>query len=682
MKNFLVSLFFLFPTIFTIILVLLTPIPSAQLTPSETRILLQLQTLLEFPQVLHKWNNLTNFCNIPSSPSFNIICSKNHITELTIIGNKTRPVSWSSSNLSQRFSIESFFTILTKLSNMKVLSLVSLGLWGTLPSKINRFKSLEVFNISSNFFYGKIPSSVSSMTSLKSLVLADNFFNGSVPNLNRLVSLEEVNFVNNRLGPEFPSFLFSLPLLNHLNLASNQFNGSISLNISCDSALTFVDISNNFLQGNFSSCIDSNSLNRTIVYSGNCLLSRNLSDQHPSSYCNKSPAFSTKPTRFERRNESKMQLGSILGIVGGFVGIVGLMIILFLFISKKSETKKALKSVDDRVSVTAYSRPNIFTRSNVSKLMRLTSIGLRPYNIFTIEEIEDATNNFDPSNLIGEGSQGQLYKGRVKDGSMVMVNIVKLKQKSLSKISDEKLKVLPCLRHRHLVSVLGHCAITYKDNPNMTSTIFIVFEHISTMSSLRIHLTDRRKMLKWKQRMTIMIGIARGIQYLHRGVNNGIFGNNLKIENILLDNNLNPKVSGYSIPFPSKKGSEKILIEQKSHNHIGSINNAEKDDIYQFGVILLEVITGKLITSSIEVEVLKYELERGLSEVASPTALRSAIDPSLHGTYTHESLKTAIQITINCLNKVPGNRPSIEDILWNLQYSMQVQEARSSITSS
>ncbi|GAU38723.1 hypothetical protein TSUD_396520 [Trifolium subterraneum] len=498
------------------------------------------------------------------------------------------------------------------------------------------------------------------MTSLKSLVLADNFFNGSVPNLERLVFLEEINFDNNRLGPEFPSYLFSLPLLNHLNLASNQLNGSISLNISCDSALTFVDISNNFLEGNLSSCIDSNSLNRTIVYSGNCLLSRNLSDQHPSSYCNKSPAFSTMPTRFERRNESKMQLGSVLGIVGGFVGIVGLMILLFLFILKKSKTERAVKSVDDKVYVTADSRPNIYTRSNVPKLMRLASIGLRPYNIFTIEEIEDATNNFDPSNLIGEGSQGQLYKGRIKDGSMVMVNIVKLKQKSLSKISDENLK----------------------DNPNITSTIFIVFEHISNMSSLRIHLTDRSKMLKWKQRMTIMIGIGRGIQYLHRGVNHGIFGNNIKIENILLDNNLNPKVSGYSIPFPSKKGSEKKIKGQNAHNHIGSINNAEKEDIYQFGVILLEVITGKLITSSIEVEVLKYELERGLSEVASPTALSSAIDASLHGTYTQESLKTAIQITSNCLNKVPGNRPSIEDILWNLQYSMQVQEARSSKTSS
>lgn len=668
----------MFPTIFTIILVLLTPIPSAQLTNSETRILFQLQTLLEYPQLLQ--NNLTNFCNITSSPSFNIVCTKNHVTELTIIGNKTRTVSWNSSQtLSERFSIDSFFTVLTKLSNMKVLSLVSLGLWGPLPSKISRFKSLEVFNISSNFLYGKIPSSVSSMKNLKSLVLADNFFNGSVPNLKRLTSLEEINLASNKLGPGFPSFLFSLPLLQNLNLASNQFNGSFFMNISCGSSLTFVDISNNFLEGKLPSCIDSTLLvNRTIVYSGNCLSARNISDQHASSNCKNSTVLAAK-TRFEKPEKSKMQPGVLFGIVGGFVGIVGLLILLFLFILRKSKAEREDRSVD----ISRESRPNIYARSNVPQLMRLSTLGLPPYNIFTIEEIGDATNNFDPSNLIGEGSEGELFKGWLKDGSMVMVNLVKLKQKSLTKVSDENLKVLPYLRHRHLVSVLGHCAITYEDQPKMTSTIFIVFEHISNMS-LRIHLTDKRQreMLKWQQRMAIIIGIARGIQFLHTGVNPGIYGNNIKIENILLDNNLNPKVSGYSIPFPSKKGSERKLKEQNAHNHIGSINNAEKEDIYQFGVILLEVITGKLITSSIEVEVLKYELERGLSEVASPIALKSAIDPSLHGTYTHESLKTAVQITINCLNKVPGNRPSIEDVIWNLQYSVQVQEARSSKTSS
>lgn len=89
----------------------------------------------------------------------------------------------------------------------------------------------------------------------------------------------------------------------------------------------------------------------------------------------------------------------------------------------------------------------------------------------------------------------QLYKGKLKDGLMVMVNLVKLKQKSLTKISDENLKVLPYLRHRHLVSVLGHCTITYQDNPKTTSTIFIVFEHISNMS-LRIHLTGKRHSYK------------------------------------------------------------------------------------------------------------------------------------------------------------------------------------------
>jgi len=369
MKNFLVSLYFLFPTIFTIILVLLTPIPSAQLTNSETRILLQLQTLLEYPQEYPQLlqNNLTNFCNILPSPSFNIVCTKNHVTELTIIGNKTRPVSWNSSQtLSERFSIDSFFTVLTKLSNMKVLSLVSLGLWGPLPSKISRFKSLEVFNISSNFLYGKIPSSFSSMKNLKSLVLADNFFNGSVPNLKRLTSLEKINLANNKLGPRFPSFLFSLPLIQNLNLASNQFNGSFSMNISCGSSLTFVDISNNSLEGKLPSCIDSTlSVNRTIVYSGNCLSARNISDQHSSSHCKNSTVLASKP-RFEKPKKSTMQLGVLFGIIGGFVGIVGLLILLFLFIMRKSKPERRDSKIDHRsVDISRESRPNIYASKTI-----------------------------------------------------------------------------------------------------------------------------------------------------------------------------------------------------------------------------------------------------------------------------------------------------------------------------
>ncbi|KAK7368100.1 hypothetical protein VNO80_10122 [Phaseolus coccineus] len=708
MRNVLVSLYYLFPVIITMILVLLTPIPSAQLTPSENRILLHVQKLLEYPQVLQEWNNFTYFCSLPPLPSLNIVCSNGH-------------------TLSKRFSIESFCTVLTKLSNLKVLSLVSLGLWGPLPSKINRFWFLEVLNISSNFIYGEITPSISSLKNLRSLVLADNLFNGSAPDLERLDSLEELKLGGNKLGPEFPllsknlvrvilsnnslrcrippqlmhvyklqlldissnaifgnvpSYIFSIPFLKYLNLSANQFSGSLSVNVSCSSALTLVDISHNLLVGTLPSCIGSKALNRTTRCSGNCLSNRSLNDQYPSSYFQKVEALAVKPSPKWQKRKSEMQLDVKLGIV--YVGIAGLLLVLLILcIFRKFKAEKAdvnYKIDTSAADVRAYQRSNINAR-HVPPAMRQPFLGFPPYYIFSSEEIEDATNNFDPSNLIADGSEGQLYNGWLINGSMVMVNRVKLKQKCLHKNSIECLKVLPYLRHGHLVSILGHCVTTQQDRPQMISTIFIVFEHVSNVS-LRDYLADgtKREMLKWPQRMAISIGIASGIQFLHTRVRPGIFGNNIKIVNILLDDTLNAKVSGYSIPWPSKKTlHRKKLCDQQ----MGSTSKkAEKEDIYQFGVILLEVITGKLITSSRKVEELKDELQKGLLEAASPS-LRGA-SPILWGvadflireTCVYESLRTAVQIAANCLSKDPSNRPSIEDILWNLQYSMQVQEPR------
>ncbi|KAK7309758.1 hypothetical protein RJT34_06741 [Clitoria ternatea] len=406
-KNFLVSLVYLFPAI---ILVLFTPISSAQLSTSENRILLQIQKLLEYPQVLQGWTNLTNFCYLPPSPSLKIVCSNSHVTELTIIGTKkkTKLVSWRSDDetLSARFSIDSFFTALTKLSNLKGLSLVSLGLWGPLPSKIKRFWSLEVLNISSNFIYGGIPQSISSMKSLRSVVLADNLFNGSVPDLRKLASLEEINLSDNKLGPEFPllsknleriilrnnsircqippqlkhfdklelfdissnvilgnipSFIFSLPFLKYLNLAANQLSGALPVNLSFSSVLMFVDISHNLLVGELPSCIGSKSSNRTTLYSWNCLSTRSLDDQYPSSYCQRVEALAVKPP-LRRRKESKTQLGLILGIIGGAVGLLVLMVPLILCIFKKSKAEKVGSNKDisrsHKFSDHAYPRPS------------------------------------------------------------------------------------------------------------------------------------------------------------------------------------------------------------------------------------------------------------------------------------------------------------------------------------
>ncbi|XP_019423325.1 PREDICTED: probable LRR receptor-like serine/threonine-protein kinase At1g14390 [Lupinus angustifolius] len=678
----------------------------AQITASENRIVFEIQKILEYPQVLEGWTNWTNLCFLPPSTSLNIVCSSDgHITELTIIGNNSSPSSHSlkpNQALSGTFSIDSLFTLITKLSNLKSLSLVSLGLWGPLPSKINRFLSLEVFNISSNFIQGEIPSSISSMKNLKSLVLADNLFNGSVPDLQGIASLQELNLSSNKLRSQIPlqlihfnnnlhildissnqifgnipSSLFSLPSLQHLNLASNQLSGNLSDKIACGSALTYVDISHNLLVGKLPSCVASlvSSKGGTVLYSWNCLSSgKRLSgqqqqqqQQHAYSYCNKEVALAVKPTlpKKVKKESGGMTLGLVIGIIGGVVGIAALLALFIVFIifrkskAQRSDPPKIDRSMDHKFSAHATSLRPIDAR-RVPQTMRVGALGLPPYRIFTSEEIEDATNNFDPSNLIHEGSQGQQYKGWIRDGSVVLINCMKLKQKGLPHSIMQE--VLPNLRHRHLVSVLGHCVITHQDAPPQTTstTVFIVYEFISNVS-LKDQLTDwkKRDMLKWPQRMAMSIGIARGVQFLHTGVAPAIYGNNLSIENILLDDSLNAKVSRYSIPFTS--------------NQIGSTNKAEKEDIYELGVILLELITGRRIESSSELEELKDEVERGSSEAQS--VLRSAIDPSLRGTYAYESMRTAVQITINCLSKFYTNRPSIEDVLWNLHYSMQVQES-------
>lgn len=699
----------------SLVFTLLVPASTGQLSPTEIRILFQVQKLVEYPQPLQGWNNWTNFCYLPYSPSLKIVCTDNHVTELSITGNKTSP------RLSDKFSIDAFFTTLTKLSSLKVLSLVSLGLWGPLPAKINRFRSLEVLNISSNFIHGEIPPQIGSFKSLKSLVLADNLFNGSVPDLQGLSLLQELNLGGNHLGPKLPllthnlvilnlrnnsfrseipsqfknfnqlqhldislnkfigpipSFIFSSPSIQYLNLAKNQLNGALPGNIPCSSKLLFLDISSNLLTGKLPSCFSSKSSNRTVISSWNCLSNVNSKNQHPHSFCQKEALAVKPPIETQGESSSTVKLGLILGIIGGVVGTVvllGLLILIIVRRSDKNRTKlnKFNRSVPDKIPVRSSPKPVLDTR-RVPHTMRSAVIGLPPYRVFTIDEIEDATNNFEPENLVREETQGQVYKGWLRDGTMVMVKCVNLKQKNLPQTMMQQMEVLSKLRHLHLVSVLGHCIVTYQDHPHTPTTIFVVLEHISN-GSLQDYLADWRKkeILKWPQRMAITIGVARGIQFLHTGVSPGIFGNDLNIEKILLDESLTAKISGYNIPLPSKTGSESPLSGLNMTNH-GSSEGGEKEDVYQFGLILLQVITGKLIASATELDELKLQLEISLAE--GPSKLRSVTDPSVKGTYAYESLRTAVEFTINCLCKDPSKRPSIEDVIWNLQYTIQVQD--------
>lgn len=195
---------------------------SEQLQSSQAQTLLRIQGLLNNPPVLSSWNSTTEFCNTEPTSSLTVVCYEESITQLHIVGDKRLPM------LPLNFSMDSFVTTLVKLPGLKVLRLVSLGLWGTLPGKISRLSSLEILNMSSNFLYGAIPHDLSSLTTLQTLILDENMFAGRLPDwLGSFPVLAVLSLRKNLFNETLPDSFGNLNNLRVLALSNNHFYGEV-----------------------------------------------------------------------------------------------------------------------------------------------------------------------------------------------------------------------------------------------------------------------------------------------------------------------------------------------------------------------------------------------------------------------------------------------------------------------
>lgn len=741
---------------------------SEQLQSSQVQTLLRIQGLLNFPVLLSSWNNNTDFCNIEQNSSSTVVCYEDSITQLHIIGNKGTPL------LPRNFSLDSFVTTLVKLPDLKVLTLVSLGLWGNLPGKISRLSSLEIFNVSSNFVYGSIPQELSFLTSLQTLILDDNMFagqlpdwlgslpilrvlslkknsfngslpsslsdlenlrvlalshnhfSGSVPDFERLTNLQLLDLEDNAFGPQFPQLgnklvtlvlsknrfrssipaelnsnyqlqsldisfntfvgpfptsLLSLPSITYLSIAGNKFTGMLSENLSCSPELEFVDLSSNLLTGNLPSCLRTDSREKVFQYAKNCLATGNQ-NQHPFAFCrNEALAVGIPPHHKKQKRASKTVLA--LAIIGGFVGgitLLGLAYLIFRRLNVKRVATKFKKPPTRLIAEHAssgYTSKIISDARYITQTMKLGELGLPAYRTFSLEELEQATKNFDTSAFMGEGSHGQMYRGRLKDGSIVAVKCLKMKRSHSTQNFMHHIELILKLRHRHLVSALGHCFECYLDDSSV-SRIFLVFEYVPN-GTLRSWISEghSRQSLTWTQRIAAAIGVAKGIQFLHTGIVPGVYSNNLKITDILLDQNHVAKISCYNLPLLAKNmvkfGKGSLSSGSKDPIANARVHHEEKNDVYDFGVILLEIILGRKVKSGDEVDILKDRLQGCIA--ADDVARRSMVDPAVHKKCVDQSLKTMMEICVRCLLNDPADRPSIEDVLWNLQFAIQVQDA-------
>lgn len=195
---------------------------SEQLQSSQVQGLLRIRRLLNYPTALNSWNNDTDFCKIEPTSTVTVVCYEESITQLHIIGIK------GASPLPRNFSVASFFTSLVNLPSLKVLRLVSLGLWGRLPGKLSRLSALEILDLSSNYFHSGIPKTISSLTDLQTLLLDGNRLTGRIPDgLGSLSVLAVLSMKNNSLDGPLPDTLRDMKNLRILSLSRNNFSGDV-----------------------------------------------------------------------------------------------------------------------------------------------------------------------------------------------------------------------------------------------------------------------------------------------------------------------------------------------------------------------------------------------------------------------------------------------------------------------
>ncbi|XP_016903253.1 cysteine-rich receptor-like protein kinase 43 isoform X1 [Cucumis melo] len=292
----------------------------------------------------------------------------------------------------------------------------------------------------------------------------------------------------------------------------------------------------------------------------------------------------------------------------------------------------------------------------------LEEIAAKEQKLIQFETLVEATNNFHPNNKLGQGGFGPVYKGKLKDGRVIAVKKLSLYSKQGRKEFMTEAKLLARVQHRNVVNLLGYCV--------HGSEKLLVYEYVMNESLDKLLFTEssRRGELDWKRRYDIIFGIARGLQYLHVDSHNVIIHRDIKASNILLDDKWVPKIADFGMArlFPEDQTHVNTRVagtngymapEYVMHGHLSA-----KADVFSFGVLVLELISGQRnssFTSFMDAENLldwAYKLyKKGRSlEIMDPT-LASSADP--------DQVTMCIQIGLLCTQGDPHLRPTMPRVV-------------------
>jgi len=373
-----------------------------------------------------------------------------------------------------------------------------------------------------------------------------------------------------------------------------------------------------------------------------------------------------------KHNRLPVLLGSVLG---GLVLVFVVVLLGFLWRSKMRKEKPVENSDWLPIPVNAGG-------SSHSRLTDITSHGSPLPNInlglkIPLIDLQLATKNFHASQLIGKGGFGNVYKGVLKNGMTVAV---KRSQPGSGQGLPEfqtEIMVLSKIRHKHLVSLIGYCDERFE--------MILVYEYMEK-GTLRDHLYNTKlPSLSWKVRLQICIDSARGLHYLHKGAAGGIIHRDVKSTNILLDENHVAKVADFGLSRSGPPDTQphvttgvKGTFGYLDPEYFRSQQLTEKSDVYSFGVVLLEVLCARAVIDPTLPRDQINLAEWGLL-CKTKGILQEIIDPSIKYQIDQNSLRKFSETIEKCLQEDGSDRPTMGDVLWDLEYALQLQKGANAI---
>ncbi|XP_024025794.1 probable serine/threonine-protein kinase PIX13 [Morus notabilis] len=304
--------------------------------------------------------------------------------------------------------------------------------------------------------------------------------------------------------------------------------------------------------------------------------------------------------------------------------------------------------------------------------------------VFTFSELKAATKNFKSDSVLGEGGFGKVFKGWVdertlnpsKAGTGMMVAIKKLNSESVQGFQEWQSEVnfLGRLSHPNLVKLLGYC---WEDKE-----LLLVYEFMQK-GSLENHLFRRHpaiEPLSWDRRLQISIGAARGLAFLHTSEKKVIY-RDFKASNILLDGSYNAKISDFGLAKLGPSGGDSHVTTRimgtygyAAPEYIATGHLYVKSDVYGFGVVMLEMLTGLRALDTKRPSGQQNLVDWAKPCLSSKRKLSTIMDVRMEGQYSPKAALQAAQLAFKCLEQEPKNRPSMKDVVDALERIEAIKE--------